>query len=132
MSVKTRAGAKSSPKGTSVVKAAKARAARSDEYREARDEFAAIRELRKKNWIAAHIRERRYELELTQQEVAKRAETSHSFISKVERGDHVPTIPVLARILSVLDEQLLIGIERDVPDEDPEREIAPAPELTAA
>lgn len=132
MSVKTRANLKSSPKGTPVVKAAKARAARSDEYRDARDEFAAIRELRKKNWIAAHIRERRYELELTQQEVAKRAETSHSFISKVERGDHIPTIPVLARILSVLDEQLLIGIERDVPDEDPEREIAPAPELTAA
>jgi ribosome-binding protein aMBF1 (putative translation factor) len=132
MSVKTRASPKSSPKGTTVVKAAKARAARSDEYREARDEFAAIRELRKKNWIAAHIRERRYELELTQQEVARRAETSHSFISKVERGDHIPTIPVLARILSVLDEQLLIGIERDVPDEDPEREIAPAPELTAA
>jgi ribosome-binding protein aMBF1 (putative translation factor) len=132
MSVKTSANPKSSPKGTPVVKAAKARAARSDEYREARDEFAAIRELRKKNWIAAHIRERRYELELTQQEVARRAETSHSFISKVERGDHIPTIPVLARILSVLDEQLLIGIERDVPDEDPEREIAPAPELTAA
>jgi ribosome-binding protein aMBF1 (putative translation factor) len=132
MSVETRASPKSSPKGTTVVKAAKARAARSDEYREARDEFAAIRELRKKNWIAAHIRERRYELELTQQEVARRAETSHSFISKVERGDHIPTIPVLARILSVLDEQLLIGIERDVPDEDPEREIAPAPKLTAA
>jgi ribosome-binding protein aMBF1 (putative translation factor) len=132
MSVKTRASPKSSPKGTTVVKAAKARAARSDEYREARDEFAAIRELRKKNWIAAHIRERRFELELTQQEVARRAETSHSFISKVERGDHIPTIPVLARILSVLDEQLLIGIERDVPDEDPEREIAPAPKLAPA
>ena len=132
MTVKTKANPKSSPKGTPVVKAAKARAARSDEYREARDEFAAIRELRKKNWIAAHIRERRYELELTQQEVARRAETSHSFISKVERGDHIPTIPVLARILSVLDEQLLIGIERDVADEEPEREIAPAPDLAVA
>jgi transcriptional regulator with XRE-family HTH domain len=70
--------------------------------------------------------ERRYELELTQQEVAKRGGTSHSFISKVERGDHIPTIPVLARILSVLDEQLLIGIERDARDEEPVREIAPA------
>jgi ribosome-binding protein aMBF1 (putative translation factor) len=132
MTVKTKANPKSSPKGTPAVKAANARAARSDEYREARDEFAAIRELRQKNWIAAHIRERRYELELTQQEVAERAETSHSFISKVERGDHIPTIPVLARILSVLDEQLLIGIERDVPDEEPEREIARAPELVVA
>lgn len=132
MAIKTRTNLKSSPKGTPAAKAAKARAARSGEYREARDEYAALRELRKKNWIAAHIRERRYELELTQQEVAKRADTSHSFISKIERGDHIPTIPVLARILSVLDEQLLIGIERDAPDEEPEREIAPAPELTVA
>jgi transcriptional regulator with XRE-family HTH domain len=93
------------------------------------DEYAAIRELRKRNWIAAHIRERRYELDLTQQEVAERAETSHSFISKVEGGDHIPTIPVLKRILAVLDEELLIGIERQVPDEEPEREVAPVPEL---
>jgi ribosome-binding protein aMBF1 (putative translation factor) len=132
VAIKTRTNPKSTPKGTPAAKAAKARAARSGEYREARDEYAALRELRKKNWIAAHIRERRYELALTQQEVARRADTSHSFISKVERGDHIPTIPVLARILGVLDEQLLIGIERDAADEEPEREIAPAPELTVA
>ena len=59
----------------------------------ARQEYAAIRTLRKKNWIAAHIRERRYELDLTQQEVARRAGTSHSFISKLESGEHIPTIP---------------------------------------
>ena len=64
--------------------------------------------------------------------MARRAEYLALSISKVERGDHIPTIPVLARILGVLDEQLLIGIERDVPDEEPEREIAPAPELTVA
>lgn len=112
-----------------MAEAAKRRANRSEEYREARDEYAAIRELRKKNWIAAHIRERRYELELTQQQVAERAGTSHSFISKLERGDHIPKIQVLENILSVLDEQLLIGIERQVPDGEPEREIAPVPEL---
>ena len=82
--------------------------------------------------IAAHIRERRYELELTRQDVAERAGTSHSFIRKVEGGDHVPTIPVLKRILAVLDEELLIGIERTMPDEEPEREIAPAPDLITA
>jgi len=105
---------------------------RDEAYREARDEYVAIRELRKRNWIAAHIRERRYELELTQKEVAERAGTSHSFISKVERGDHIPTIPVLKRILAVLDEELLIGVERRTPNEEPEREVAPAPELAAA
>lgn len=121
-----------SPKGKPTTEAAQSRARRSDEYREARDEYVAIRALREKNWIAAHIRERRYELGLTQQEVARRAATSHSFISKVEGGDHIPTIPVLKRILAVLDEELLIGIERQVPDEEPEREVAPAPELAAA
>jgi hypothetical protein len=35
-------------------------------------------------------------------------------------------------ILEVLDEELLIGIERQVPDEEPEREVAPVPELAAA
>ena len=99
--------------------------------REARDDYAAIGLLREKNWVAAHILERRYELELTQQEVAERAGTSHSFISKLERGDHMPTIPVLQRVLAALDEELLIGIERRS-DEEPEREVAPAPRLRPA
>jgi len=121
-----------SPVGRTVAEAARDRARESEEYREARKEYAAIRKLRERNWIAAHIRERRYELDLTQKEVAERAETSHSFISKIEGGDHMPTIPVLKRILAVLDEELLIGIELQVPDEEPERELAPAPELAAA
>jgi DNA-binding XRE family transcriptional regulator len=120
-----------SPKGKAASDAAQSRARRSESYREARGEYAAIGALRKRNWIAAHIRERRYELDLTQRDVADRAGTSHSFISKVEGGDHIPTIPVLRRILAVLDEELLIGIERQVPDEEPEREVAPAPELVA-
>lgn len=120
------------PKGKAAVQAARNRARGSDAYREARDEYVAIRELRARNWIAAHIRERRYELDLTQKEVAEQAGTSHSFISKVEGGDHIPTIPVLKRILAVLDEELLIGIERQIPDEEPEREVAPAPELAVA
>jgi ribosome-binding protein aMBF1 (putative translation factor) len=121
-----------SPVGQSAAQAATRRARRSEEYREARDEYAAIRSLREKNWIAAHIRERRYELDLTQQEVAERAGTSHSFISKLERGDHIPTIPVLKRVLAVLDEELLIGIEPRSADDDAEREIAPVPELADA
>jgi ribosome-binding protein aMBF1 (putative translation factor) len=121
-----------SPQGKPAPDAAHSRAQRSEGYREARDEYAAIRELRERNWIAAHIRERRFELDLTQQEVAERAETSHSFISKVERGNHIPTIPVLKRILAVLDEDLLIGIERQVSNADPEREVARVPEVAAA
>ncbi|HEV7400140.1 MAG TPA: helix-turn-helix domain-containing protein [Solirubrobacterales bacterium] len=117
------------PKGRAAATAARDRGRRGEVYREARDEYAAISELRKRNWIAAHIRERRYELDLTQKEVAALAGTSHSFISKVEGGKHIPTIPVLKRILAVLDEELLIGIERRVPDEELEREVAPVPEF---
>jgi len=120
------------PKGRTAAEVARDRGRGSEAYREARDEYAASRELRERNWIAAHIRERRYELDLTQKEVATLAETSHSFISKVEGGEHIPTIPVLKRILAVLDEELLIGIERKVPGEEPEREVAPVPELAVA
>lgn len=128
----TKAKSHVSPKGKFAAEAARSRDKRSDAYREGREEYAAIRELRQKNWIAAHIRERRFELDLTQKDVAERAGTSHSFISKLERGDHIPTIPVLKRVLAVLDEELLIGIERRIPDEEPEREVAPAPEVAAA
>jgi ribosome-binding protein aMBF1 (putative translation factor) len=128
----TKAKSHLSPKGKSAAEAARSRDKSSETYREARDEYAAIRELRQKNWIAAHIRERRFELDLTQKDVAERAGTSHSFISKLERGDHIPTIPVLKRILAVLDEELLIGIERRVPDEEPEREVARVPEVAIA
>ncbi|MCP9490866.1 MAG: helix-turn-helix transcriptional regulator [Solirubrobacteraceae bacterium MAG38_C4-C5] len=92
------------PKGQPAAEAARERARRSEKYRKARDEYAAIRDLRERNWIAAHIRERRYELNLTQRHVAERAGTSPSFISKLEGGEHIPTIPVLERILAVLDE----------------------------
>lgn len=121
-----------SPVGSSARSAAKRRADASAEYREARDEYEAIRRLRERNWIAAHVRERRYELDLTQRQVADRAGTSHSFISKLEGGDHIPTIPVLQRILAVLDEELLIGMQRTDPDDVIEQEIAPAPRLSAA
>lgn len=121
-----------SPRGTPAADAAGRRGRRSDAYREAHDEYAEIRELRKKNWLAAHIRERRYELELTQKEVADRADTSGSFISKLERGEHLPTLPVLKRILAVLDEELLIGVERHGRlDEEAEREVAPVPALAS-
>jgi DNA-binding XRE family transcriptional regulator len=126
------AGRGVSLQGKSAAEAAQGRVRRSQEYQAARQEYAVIRTLREKNWIAAHIRERRYELDLTQHEVARRAGTSHSFISKIESGEHIPTIPVLKRVLAVLDEQLLIGIERVASGQEPEREIAPAPEVLSA
>jgi hypothetical protein len=46
-----------SPIGELVADSARREAHESEEYREARDEYAAIRELRERNWIAAHIRD---------------------------------------------------------------------------
>ena len=123
----TNAASKVSSQCGTAARAARGQARRSPEYRAALEEYAAIRALREKNWIAAHIRERRYELYLTQQEVASQAGTSHSYISKLESGEHIPTIPVLSRILAVLDERLLIGVERKSPGQEPEREVAPVP-----
>jgi DNA-binding XRE family transcriptional regulator len=86
----TDADSEVSPRGGTAARASTGRARRSPEYRAAREEYAAIRALREKNWIAAHIRERRYELDLTQQELASQAGTSHSYISKLESGEHIP------------------------------------------
>jgi len=76
-------------------------------------------------------RECHYRLDLTSEEVAEGAETCQFVHLEVEGGDHVPTIAVLKRILAVLDEGGLIGIAHECRSEEPEREVAPAPELVA-
>ena len=112
-----------SPIGRTASAGAAARAARSEEYRAAREEYARIRELRKTNPIAAHLRERRFELGLTQQEVADAAGTSHTAISRLESGTHTPSLTTLQKIAAVLDEELLICFQSRV-DGEIEREFA--------
>jgi DNA-binding XRE family transcriptional regulator len=112
-----------SPVGRKAADAAADRAARSDEYRAARDEYARIRELRKTNPIAAHLRERRFELGLTQEEVATAAGTSHTAISRLESGTHTPNLATLQKIAAVLDEELLVCFQRNV-DGEIERDFA--------
>ena len=112
-----------SPVGRNALDAAADRAARSEEYGAARDEYARIRELRKTNPIAAHLRERRFELGLTQQEVATAAGTSHTAISRLESGGHTANLETLRKIASVLDEELLVCFQRNV-DGEIERDFA--------
>jgi DNA-binding XRE family transcriptional regulator len=112
-----------SPVGRSVVEAAGGRADRSEAYRDARAEYARIRALREVSPIAAHLRERRFELGLTQEEVAKAAGTSHSAVSRLEKGTHIPQLPTLQRVAAVLDEDLLVCFQRTV-DGEVEREFA--------
>jgi DNA-binding XRE family transcriptional regulator len=117
------ASATESPVGRSTSEAAAERAQRSPAYRNARDEYARIRELRKTNPVAAHLRERRFELGLTQQQVAEAAGTSHTAISRLEKGTHTPQLDTLRRIAAVLDEELTICFQR-VEDGEVEREYA--------
>jgi DNA-binding XRE family transcriptional regulator len=112
-----------SPVGRSALEAAAGRADRSEAYRDARAEYARIRALREVSPIAAHLRERRFELGLTQEEVAKAAGTSHSAVSRLEKGTHIPQLPTLQRIAAVLDEELLVCFQRTV-DGEVEREFA--------
>jgi DNA-binding XRE family transcriptional regulator len=100
-----------SPIGATAAERANDRAARSEEYRAAREEYARIRELRATNPIAAHLRERRFELGLTQREVAEAAGTSHSAISRLESGTHTPSLTTLQRIAAVLDEELRVSFQ---------------------
>ena len=112
-----------SPVGRNAVDAAADRAARSGEHRAARDEYARIGELRKTNPIAAHLRERRFELGLTQEQVATAAGTSHTAISRLESGTHTPNLATLQKIAAVLDEELLVCFQRNV-DGEIERDFA--------
>ncbi len=117
------AGTLHNPVGRNAVDAAQSRAGRSQPYRDARAEYERIRDLREISPIAAHLRERRFELGLTQEEVAQAAGTSHSAISRLEKGTHIPQLPTLQRIAAVLDEELLVCFQRTV-DGEVEREFA--------
>jgi DNA-binding XRE family transcriptional regulator len=112
-----------SPIRRSAADAALDRAERSEAYRDARDEYERIRALREISPIAAHLRERRFELGLTQEEVARAAGTSHSAVSRLEKGTHIPQLPTLQRIAAVIDEELLVCFQRTV-DGEIEREFA--------
>ena len=112
-----------SPIGRTAAEPAADRAARSEDYRAARDEYARIRVLRETNPIAAHLRERRFELGLTQREVATAAGTSHTAISRLESGAHTPNLATLQKIAAVLDEELLVCFQRTI-DGEVERDYA--------
>lgn len=112
-----------SPVGHTAAEHAAELTASSEEYHAAGEEYARIRELRETNPVAAHLRERRYELGLTQQEVATAAGTSHSAISRLESGTHTPSLATLQKIAAVLDEELVLCFQTTV-DGEVEREFA--------
>jgi hypothetical protein len=109
--------------GSSAAEAAQGGAKHSAAYRDARAEYERIHALREVSPIAAHLRERRFEVGANSGGGRQAAETSHSAVSRLEKGTHIPQLPTLQRIAVVLDEELLVCFQRTV-DGEVEREFA--------
>ncbi|HWE61715.1 MAG TPA: helix-turn-helix transcriptional regulator [Chloroflexota bacterium] len=59
---------------------------------------------------------------LTQQQLAERAGTSYSQISRIESGRQKTNLEMLLRIAHALDLKVVLGFEGTTPDETPERQ----------
>lgn len=95
----------SSPIGKTVTRGAANRAVRSRAYAEERE--------RTRRWanIAKLVIHRRTILGITQQELADRANTSYSAISRLESGRHATHLDTLHRVFAALEADLLLGYE---------------------
>lgn len=86
---------------------------------------------------AALIRDVRTRRRLTQQQLAIRAGTTQTAISRLERGDRSPTIVTLRRLLLVMGEDLNLGARplagaHDAAHLTAERSLSPARRLERA
>lgn len=112
----------SSPVGRTVTQGAQGCAARSRAYREERD--------RTRSWarIAKLVIQRRTVLGMTQQQLADRASTSYSAISRLEAGRKATHLDTLHRVFAALEADLVLGYQ---PHAKRATEKAPQPELVA-
>lgn len=60
--------------------------------------------------IAGRVAERRRELDLSQQELARLTGTTQSAIARLESGQRPPRIDTLLRIASALDAELVVDL----------------------
>jgi ribosome-binding protein aMBF1 (putative translation factor) len=94
-----------SPLGTPASEAAARRSQRSAAYAAERARLAPYEQ------IARIVIRRRMELNLTQQQVAKRMGTSYSAISRIESGRHPTKQETLARLAQALEMNYVHGFE---------------------
>jgi ribosome-binding protein aMBF1 (putative translation factor) len=103
-----------SPVGTTSRAASRRRAAQSPEYRAEQERLAPYEAL------ARMVIARRIRYGLTQEQLADRMGTSESAISRLERGQHRPSVETLERLGQAFGERLVLGFE----DPSGSREIA--------
>jgi ribosome-binding protein aMBF1 (putative translation factor) len=84
------------------------RRARDPEYR------AELQRLAPYEALARIVIRRRGQLELSQAELAKRMETSHSAISRIESGQHPTTVQTLRRLATALETHLVVGFVDEI------------------
>lgn len=61
--------------------------------------------------VGTALRRQRELHRLTQQELADRAGTSQATVARIERGDRVPSLPMLETLFAALDVQLAVTVE---------------------
>lgn len=86
---------------------------------------AALERLEPFETIARFVILRRGELGLTQEQLAQRMGTSHSAISRIERGQHSTSVGTLQRLAEALEVRFVMGFESGPPEE-PVREFVSA------
>lgn len=104
-----------SPIGTPAADASRRRR-RDPEYRAAQERLTPY------EGIARFVIMRRAELELTQEQLAKRMGTSHSAVSRIESGQHRTSVSTLERLAQALEVRFVMGFETG-PVEAPVREL---------
>jgi ribosome-binding protein aMBF1 (putative translation factor) len=104
------------PIGTPAADASRRRRRRDADYRAAQERLTPY------EGIARFVLTRRTELGLTQEQLAERMGTSHSAISRIERGQHRSSVATLERLAQALEARFVMGFETS-PREVPVREL---------
>ena len=95
---------------TDAATARRRRAGRSAEYRAEEARLAAFEQ------IARMVIGRRVELDMTQEQLTERMDTSASTISRIESGQQMTSVTTLRRLASALEVKLLVGFETEAGD----------------
>jgi transcriptional regulator with XRE-family HTH domain len=65
--------------------------------------------------IGKVMRDARLSAGLDQAELARRAATTQTYVSRVERGDTIPSLPTLERLFAAMGLRLRLQIEKVLP-----------------